>query len=243
MNRRDDVRQRFWSRRILLAALGVSIASIVCLAEIGISSSSRPSQVSAKAPSAPAELNTCKCEPPIRSQATATGTCTRTQDDGTFCDLKFSLAQNARDAIRSSDFESFAADAKVSKNEFVWFAGRLDDRYELRKTDDAARSLKAAATLAAFSHRQDERTQQHLRDILSMLTFEPATDEARKQPVWRSLERFGSNDSRSPQFEKISLNNRTYELITTPGCMNFSQEKFTFMVRTAGSAPPCDRAQ
>jgi len=237
--------QHLWSVTVLLAALAVSVASIVCLAATAAPTQSRSTQFPMKpVQSPPTELNTCKCEPPIRSQATATGSCTRTQDDGTFCDLKFSLGQNASAAIHAPDFDRFAASyANVSKKEFAWFASRADDRYELTKTDDAARVVKAAATLAAFGHRQDERTLQHLQDVLSMLTFEPAAAEARKQPVWRSLERFGSNEGSSPQFEKIFLDNQTYELITTPGCMNFSQEKFTFMLKTAGSAPPCDRPQ
>jgi hypothetical protein len=241
MNRRDEVRQRFGSRAVLLSAFGVSVAGIACLAVAGIPGSSRQelSKKSAQSPQTSTQLNTCKCEPPIRSQATATGTCTRTQDDGTFCDLKFSLAANAKAAISSSDFGSFAADANIPTNDFEWFVRRLDDRYELRKTDEAEGSVKAAATLAAFGHQQDVATQRHMRDILSMLTLETA--EPRKQLVWRSLEWFASNDGRSPHVEKIPVDNRVYEIITTPGCINFSQESFTFMVKTTGDAPSCDR--
>jgi hypothetical protein len=118
---------------------------------------------------------------------------------------------------------------------------KLDDRYAPQQTDEAAISM-AAVTLAAFQHQNEETAQQHFRGILEIL--QRATDEKSKAPLWPSLERFASNDDSSAALiEKVSANGRTYRVGTTAGCIDFQEDKFTFMVRTRGTAPPCDRSR
>jgi hypothetical protein len=225
---------------IVTVVLSVCTIGVVCLALTGVANSSRQSKFPTQVAESPAQGNTCRCEPPIPSQATATGSCTRTQDDGTFCELTFSLTQRARLASQSAAFDGYAAQAKISKDDFVSFMFKLEARNEPRKTEEAAISIKAAAILAAFQHQNDETTQQHFRDILEML--QTAADQRNKGPIWQSLERFASNDdAKEPLFEKMSVNTRTYQLVTTAGCIDFNKDHFTFMVRTGGKAPPCDR--
>jgi hypothetical protein len=214
------------------------VAGIFCLALAVLASLPAPTHVPAQVPPAPAGENTCVCEPPIPSRATATGTCTRTQDDGTYCELTFSLSQKARIASQSPAFSKFAAEAKLSKEDVAPLITRLESpATETLKTEDIAASVRAAAAIAAFQ-RTDDKAQGNFLDIYEMLTL--PTADPNNDAVRRSLERFVSKGGGAPEFEKTFLHGRTYRLITTAGCINFNKEDFTFMVRARGTAPPCD---
>jgi hypothetical protein len=119
--------------------------------------------------------NTCRCLPPIPSEASATGVCTRTQDDGSFCALAFSLAQQAAAVSQSPTFDKYAMDSKLSipKDRIRPDVGLLarNDIFILQSKDVAA-SIQAVAALAAFQRLNDSRAQSHFRDIFEMLTFQ-----------------------------------------------------------------------
>ena len=222
-------------------ALYVCMAGVFCIALAVLASSPPQIKLAAQTAQSSTGENTCACEPPIPSKATATGTCTRTQDDGTYCDLAFSLSQKARIASQLPAFSKFAADAKLAKEDVVPLIARLEaPATENLKTEDIAASVKAAAAVAAFQ-RTDDRAQGNFQDIFEMLTFPVGDTRYNYEPVRRSLERFASKADGAPEIQKMPMNSRSYQLVTTPGCINFNKEDFTFMLRTRGTAQPCDR--
>lgn len=190
--------------------------------------------------------NTCRCSPPIPSEASAMGACTLTQDDGTFCELTFSLSQRAAAVGRLPAFDKYAMDRKLSiHRERV---GLLVDRLEENeivglKPEEVAASLEAVAALTAFQRPSDTSTQSHFRDIFQMLTFQGPVDSEHKAAVLRSLDRFASRSEQgAPEIESFRVpSGRTYELITAPGCITFGESRFTFMIRATGAAAPCER--
>jgi len=194
----------------------------------------------------PGGANTCKCLPPIPSEATATGACTRTQDDDTFCELTFSLSQRAAAVSRLPTFDKYAMDWKLSipKEGLKPLVDRLqDEEISGLSPEEVAASIRAVAAIAAFQRPSDIPTQSHFRDIFQMLTFQEPADRDYKAPVLRSMDRFAAKlEGAAPEIESISVpNGRKYELVTTPGCIAFGESQFTFMVRATGAAAPCEQ--
>jgi hypothetical protein len=195
--------------------------------------------------SRPGATNTCKCDPPINSQATATGTCTRTQDDGTFCDLTFSVSRRAELASRSMEFKKYAAQANLSvpSDQVGSLVAELESGDVFSRTPEAvAESLQAIAAVAAIP-RNDDATQNHFRDIFDLLTFNGSIDQERKAAVIRSLQWFSSPIEKGPKarIEKaLAKDKKTFEIVTTPGCIAFGESNFTFMVRVLGESANCD---
>jgi hypothetical protein len=190
--------------------------------------------------------NTCKCEPPIPSQASATGTCTRTQDDDTFCELTFSLPQKAAKAIQSLSFDAYAGQLKppISKDRFGPLLMQLDEGEIVgRAAEDVAASLKAVVVVAAFQRPNDIPTQNHFRDILDMLTLQGLTDRDRKTPMLRSLARFATKAEGGTQLVErmVAGSGLSYGLVTTSGCITFGEGQFTFMVRAPSATTSCER--
>jgi hypothetical protein len=189
--------------------------------------------------------NTCKCLPPINSEASATGTCTRTQDDGSFCELTFSLSQKAAVVSQLPTFDSYAMASKfsISKENIRPLVDRLQAGEIIGlKPEDVAASNQAVAAVAAFQRPNDAAAQSHFQDIFQMLTFHEPTDPNRSAPVLRSMDHFAADSgSGTPEIEKTSApSGRTYELVTTPGCIAFGENQFSFMVRATGAAATCD---
>jgi hypothetical protein len=200
----------------------------------------------AQSPQRAGGANTCRCLPPIPSEASATGACTRTQDDGTFCELTFSLSQRAAAVSQSPTFDKYAMDSKISipADRIGSFVDRLqEDEIVDLKPEDVAASIQAVAAIAAFQRPSDTNTQRHFRDIFQMLTFQGSADRNRKAPVLQSMEHFAARPQGGrPEFEKVlAPSGGTYELVTTPGCIAFGESQFTFMVRATGVATPCER--
>jgi hypothetical protein len=189
--------------------------------------------------------NTCRCLPPIPSEASATGACTRTQDDATFCELTFSLSQRAAAVSGLATFDKYAADwnFSVSKEQISPLVDRLQEgEIAGLKPQEVADSVRAVATVAAFQRPNDAATQSHFRDIFQMLKFQGSGDEDRKATVVRSIDHFAASSAeRSQEVDKIAVSGgRTYQLVTTPGCISFGEREFSFMIRATATAAPCE---
>jgi hypothetical protein len=192
--------------------------------------------------------NVCRCLPPIPSEASATGACTRTQDDGTFCQLTFSIPQKAAALSQSPNFDEYskAWGFSISRDHIEPLAGRLQsgDMLNLQNAD-IADSIRAAATVAAFERPNDSSTQSHFRDIFEMLTIQGHFDRYLNAPIIHSITHFAANAQEGPpQVEHVTgTNGRAYELATTPGCISFYEGRFSFLVRATGAASSCELAR
>lgn len=189
--------------------------------------------------------NTCRCLPPIPSEASALGACTRTQDDATYCELTFSLSQTAAAVSQLPAFDKYAADwdLSVPKEQI----GPLVDRLQAGeiaglKPEQVADSVRAVVTIAAFHRPSDAATQSYFRDIFEMLQFKSPAERDRNAPVIRSIAHFAANAHESaPEVDRMTLpNGRKYELVTTPGCITFGESKFSFMIRATATAALCE---
>src|SRR5579864_3129493 len=190
--------------------------------------------------------NTCKCDSPINSQATATGTCTRTQDDGTFCDLTFSVSQRAALASGSDEFKKYAAGLNLSipSDSVGTLVAKLEsgEVFGARPSDVAA-SLEAISALAAAQRPREMHAQTRFQDIFDMLTFKTPADENRKASVIRSLEWFATPIEKGSdrQSQTVTAKDKTtFHIVTTPGCIEFGESDFRFTVRVLGEAAQCD---
>lgn len=194
-----------------------------------------------------AGANTCMCEPPIPSQATATGSCTRTQDDGTFCELAFSLTQRAIIATKLPNFAQFSAQAKLSMppSQIPSAISQLEaGGLTGRSGEEVAPAVQAVAAVTAAQRPGDPVTQTRFRDIVDMLNLATPADRQQKAPVLRSVARFAAipKEGELPQIEPFTgASGRPYQLVATSGCIAFLENQFTFMLRLRGSAPSCER--
>jgi hypothetical protein len=194
---------------------------------------------------APRPPNLCKCVPPISAQASGPGACTRTQDDGTFCQLDFVSAQVAAGVVNDLAFGSFSSQMKmmsVQPSDLVRAVQRVQaNQFAGLSSADLAASVHAVAMVAAFERSGDATTRSHFTDVLDL------TNPANLQPpVVDTLQQYAklATAERVPvQSRKVPLRGRQYELRVTPGCLAFLESTFVFTVRGVAEATPCTSGQ
>ena len=178
------------------------------------------------------------------------GACTRTQDDGTYCQLTFSLPQRAAAVSQLPAFDKYVTDVRLSipKERIDLLVDRLQEERAFGeksavKPEDIAATIEAVAAVEAFRRQSDTTEQSHFRDIFEILTFQGPSDLSAKLPVLRSMNHFATRSLRAElEIQKVPVSSgRTYELTTTPGCIAFGESQFTFMLRVMGTAAPCER--
>jgi hypothetical protein len=229
--------------RLLQDVSGLRQQSNVLLSESQVPPAGRTMLQTPAAP--PVGVNTCKCLAPIPSEASAVGACTRTQDGGSFCELTFSLPQRAAAMSGLSGYDKYSSrwNLSISKHQIPSLVDRLEEgELASERPEQVADSLRAVAAVAAFERPNDAALQSHFRDIFEMLEFKSPSD---REPVIRSITHFAASpDERGLQVDRTNLpNGRSYELVTTPGCITFGESKFSFMIRRTATATPCEVPQ
>src|SRR5712691_5929697 len=69
----------------------------------------------------------CDCEPPIKAEAIAEGSCVRTQDNGNYCRLRFTTEAAATAALKNGAFQDQLSTAGLKPDTFVVDIKTLED--------------------------------------------------------------------------------------------------------------------
>src|SRR5262245_50966670 len=125
--------------------------------------------------------NTCKCEPPVPAEASGIGACSRTQDDGTYCDLNFVSAGVTAGIAATPGFATFASRMKlpaVAPDDLARAAGRIQNNQVAGlEPPEIATFVRAVAAIAAYARRNDSSAFRHFTDIFAL------TDPAMLTPL------------------------------------------------------------
>lgn len=195
-----------------------------------------------------ADVNTCPCKPPIPSQATATGSCSVAQDNGTFCSIMFNLSQRTAAATAAGAFKKQAMEVKlpIGLQDIEPLLSRMEaTRWLGASVAETAAAVQAVATVAAFESRASGPVQALFRDVIELFSeLVNAAGNPRKAPVMRILQQFASpGNNEVLRDNATAASGNVFELGSSGGCIAVEKGDFRFVIRARGEAPTCDRSR
>jgi hypothetical protein len=194
-----------------------------------------------------AQVNTCPCKSPIPSKATATGSCSVAQDDGTFCSIMFNLSQRSAALAQSPLFAKQSMDLKISADPqgFATLLSRMEANRWSAPIGELGASVQAVAAVAAFEIRENPNAQVMLRDVVELFSnLADGPVNERKAPVVRIVQRFGSPALTEVLRDRAtSAGGRVFELGASAGCVAVESGAFRFAIRARGEATACDQSR
>lgn len=192
------------------------------------------------APNQPPKPNVCRCVPPIAAQASGNGACTRTQDNGTFCQLNF-VSPAVGAGLGTLPVGNARVGTIVKSQGFVPALARLQSgRVTGSSIPEAAESVRAAAAAAAIEAAETKSADgnaQRFDDILA--ATDPGKIEAGVAEGLKEFVRPVDSSAAKPVVFTMTMGPRRYELSATPGCIAFGQQAFVFNVRAVAGAASC----
>jgi len=195
----------------------------------------------------------CDCEPPIKAEAIAEGSCVRTQDNGNYCRLRFTTEAAATAALKNGAFQDQLSTAGLKPDTFVVDIKTLEDLPMLTPPPPAllalvARALQSATFLGAWDPGSGKLVDPKVREIIDLLRLgEPALELQARSPLAKVLSTFSGKSllgEKAVSFIEASLRLQSgvFKLKTSRGCVEFRSNVFTLRVKTSWRDPICDPA-